>query len=211
MGSKQAGFFVSHLRTARQYRGVNDSHYPHQAGSNSVDGRDIRAFTELVRQHQAGLRAFIRALGVEADWVDDLAQEAFVVAWQKRERFESGKDFGRWLRGIVRHLIANERRKEARRARLLHGPLTDLLLEPAAEESSPAEIETSSLLQALNECVAQLPERSRALLRGRYEQSEDAPALAARFHQGAEAIRQSLHRIRETVKQCVERKLEAWR
>jgi hypothetical protein len=31
----------------------------------------VDEFSVHVREHQAGLRAFIRALGVEADWVDD--------------------------------------------------------------------------------------------------------------------------------------------
>src|SRR6266478_3396862 len=88
---------------------------------------DVEAFTALVREHQAGLRAFIRALGVEADWVDDMAQEVFLIAYRKQAQFESGKEFGRWLRGIARRLAANERRKEARHARLLSGALGDLL------------------------------------------------------------------------------------
>src|SRR5262245_30961584 len=101
-----------------------------------IDPENLESFSKLVREHQAGLRAFIRALGVEADWVDDLAQETFVVAFQKRQQFENGKDFGKWLRGIARNLVANERRKEARRARILHGPFTDTLLEEQPIEAS---------------------------------------------------------------------------
>src|SRR5437773_11146432 len=113
---------------------------------------EFAGFSELVREHQAGLRAFIRALGVEADWVDDLAQETFVVAFQKQQQFENGKDFGKWLRGIARNLVANERRKEARRARILSGPFTDMLLEeqPATSEDTP---DTSRLMEAMNDCI----------------------------------------------------------
>jgi hypothetical protein len=38
--------------------------------------------SRAIREHQAGLRAFVRALGVEADWVDDVAQEVFLIAYQ---------------------------------------------------------------------------------------------------------------------------------
>ena len=44
-------------------------------------------FEELVREHQGGLRAFIRALGTNETWVDDLAQEVFIIAYRKREQF----------------------------------------------------------------------------------------------------------------------------
>jgi RNA polymerase sigma-70 factor (ECF subfamily) len=177
---------------------------------SSADPTGIGEFAELVREHQAGLRAFIRSLGVEADWVDDLAQEAFIIAFQKRASFESGKDFGRWLRGIARHLVANERRKEARRARLLDETLTDVLIDSAPVEDAGT-VDAGQLTQALEECIGRLPERSRALLRRRYEENENASALAIHFAMTAEAIRQALLRIRVTVKQCVERTLgEVW-
>ena len=171
---------------------------------------EFTGFSELVREHQAGLRAFIRALGVEADWVDDLAQETFVVAFQKRQQFENGKDFGKWLRGIARNLVANERRKEARRARILNGPLTDYLVENQNVAEPAGAAESQQLIQAMNDCVAQLPERSRALLQRRYKANENASALSRIFPMSPEAIRQSLMRIRAWVKQCVETKV-AWR
>jgi RNA polymerase sigma-70 factor (ECF subfamily) len=175
------------------------------------DPAEAGAFAELVREHQASLRAFIRSLGVEADWVDDLAQEAFIIAFQKRAVFEPGKDFGRWLRGIARHLVANERRKKARHARLLDGALTEALIENAPEDEADT-VDAGSLARALEECVGRLPERSRGLLRRRYEENENASALSAHFGMTAEAIRQALLRLRVTVKQCVERTLgEVWR
>ena len=62
-------------------------------------------FEDLVREHQAGLRAFVRALGADEAFVDDLAQEAFIVAYRRLGDFEAGTNFGRWLRGIARHLV----------------------------------------------------------------------------------------------------------
>ena len=131
---ERAGFFsMSHWRPLRQCIAVNQNSDHRGDDTGRLDPASVAGFTELVREHQAGLRAFIRALGVETDWVDDLAQEVFVLAFQKRERFENDKDFGKWLRGIARNLVANERRKTARRARILNGPLTDFLIESQAD------------------------------------------------------------------------------
>ena len=54
-------------------------------------------FEARVREHQAGVRAFIRALGADEAWVDDLAQEVFIVAHRRLNQFEPGTDFGKTL------------------------------------------------------------------------------------------------------------------
>jgi RNA polymerase sigma-70 factor (ECF subfamily) len=139
--------------------------------------------------------------------VDDLAQEVFLVAFRKQAQFETGKEFGRWLRGIARRLAANERRKEARHARLLSGPLTDLLAEADTPVESLLERDTDQMIAALNECLEHLPEHRRALLCRRYERGESAPALGSAFNLSANAVRQMLVRLRVAVRRCVEGKV----
>jgi RNA polymerase sigma-70 factor (ECF subfamily) len=180
-------------------------------GDKSASGEaapdDVEAFTGMIREHQAGLRAFVRALGVEADWVDDVAQEVFLIAYRQRSRFESGKDFGRWLRGIARKVAANERRKEARRSRLLSTALPELMPNEGARIEELLDVGAAPILEALRKCVGSLPERGRALLARRYEQGDAAPALALAFNLSPDAVRQSLMRLRLAVKRCVEDKL----
>jgi len=166
---------------------------------------EVESFGALVREHQAGLRAFIRMLGAEAASVDDLAQEVFLVAWRRMADFEVGTDFGKWLRGIARHLLANERRKEGRRARLLPGAVADLLLEHAETESAAA-LNLRRLVPLMEECVGQLPPRNRELLQRRYAGSENAADLARELRMRADTLRQTLLRIRIVVKECIERK-----
>ncbi|MEZ5922632.1 MAG: sigma factor, partial [Parvularculaceae bacterium] len=48
------------------------------------------AFEELVRRHQAALRAFLIRLTGEASLADDLAQEAFIKAWRAIDSFRGG-------------------------------------------------------------------------------------------------------------------------
>ena len=70
----------------------------------------LKAFNELVHQHQSSLRAFIRSVGVSKENVDDYAQEAFLVAYKKFSEFDSDKgSFGVWIKGIIRYLILNEK------------------------------------------------------------------------------------------------------
>jgi RNA polymerase sigma-70 factor (ECF subfamily) len=170
----------------------------------------ISQFETLVREHQAGLRAYVRALGAQDAWVDDLAQEAFLVAYRRLGDFEADADFGRWLRGIARHLVLNERRKHARRSRLLQESLVDALWSQEPVEAE-GELPAEQILRTMATCVGDLPVRSRELLARRYAGSVDSETLGRFFRMSAAAVRQTLARTRQAVRRCVEEKLgEAW-
>jgi RNA polymerase sigma-70 factor, ECF subfamily len=165
-------------------------------------------FSELVRQHQSGLRAYVRSLGADEIWVDDLAQEVFLVAYRRQADFKPDADYGKWLRGIARHLVVNERRKAARRSRLMNEGLTDLLLALSPAEEPAYDDTLTKLGPVMEECVGQLPPRCRELLDRRYARRESANSMAHQLRMTAEAVRQQLRRIRMAVKDCVGRKLE---
>jgi RNA polymerase sigma factor (sigma-70 family) len=59
------------------------------------------AFGRLVQMHQQALRAFLRRLCGNAADADDLAQEAFVFAWEHIARFDPARPFRPWLFGIA--------------------------------------------------------------------------------------------------------------
>ena len=75
-------------------------------------------FELLVVEHHVQLRAFVRSLAVDPDWVDDIAQESFLTAYREWKSFDSTRDFGKWLRGIAANIVRNELRKDARRQRI---------------------------------------------------------------------------------------------
>jgi RNA polymerase sigma-70 factor (ECF subfamily) len=160
----------------------------------------------LVQEHQAGVRAFIRALGVDEAWVDDVAQETFLIAYRKLDEWDRTREAGPWLRGIARHLALNERRKAARRSRLVDRGLAEVMIEHAERE--PEAIATAAeLLAALNSCLQELPQSGRDLIRRRYADGETAESLAARWKTRSDAMRQKLLRLRLLVKGCVERRM----
>jgi len=66
-----------------------------------LDG-DRRAFEQLLRRHQGMVRAQLRRLlhGDHA-MADDLAQEAFLLAWRKLDQFRGEARFSTWLYRIT--------------------------------------------------------------------------------------------------------------
>ncbi len=173
---------------------------------NNQNGRADESFERMVAENHVQLRSFVRMLGVDPDWVDDLAQEAFVVALRDPELFEQQQDVGKWLRGIARNLVRNEIRKDARRRRILHEGFAELLLQDAdCHDDDP--YWQRARLSHLRDCVEQLPPKSREIVTGRYSDGWNATDLADHLSMTAAAVRQALMRIRQQLKVCVEQQL----
>jgi RNA polymerase sigma-70 factor (ECF subfamily) len=172
--------------------------------------RDRAWFVEKVRESQSYLRASIRGLGVRAEAVDDIAQDVFVLAWQKRDEFDGSGDFSGWVIQIARRLVANERRKDNRRNRLLSGEVTDLLLREASEPSGPLDrLEHQEDLVTLRSCLAQLPSAGREMIRLRYFEHLSPGAIASHLGRPSNYVRQSLLRLRRVLSECLGRRLNA--
>lgn len=166
-------------------------------------------FTDLIREHQGSVRAFIRSLGAHADSVDDIAQEAFLTAWRKIDTFDPEKDLGGWVRGIARNILLNERSRAGRRARILSESLTEILSANYGEEETEERILNKlRMTEALRECMSALAENHRHLLRDRYGDNRKIKTLAEALGKNANTLRQSLAWIRGKLRICIESKLQ---
>ena len=61
----------------------------------------------------------------------------------------------------------------------------------------------------LRECLRDLPEQHRELVRGYYYDDETIESLARRQGRGSEAVYKALQRIRQTLHHCMQRKQQA--
>lgn len=89
---------------------------------------------EFSARFQAGARVFwTLAAGLLGDpsEAEDVCQEAFLAAHDKRAQFEPGTNFQAWMGRFVRNVAANERRKRARRRTEASDPFV-------LDESGPA-------------------------------------------------------------------------
>ena len=74
---------------------------------------DREAFMQLVRVHQAGVRAFAHGLLGDRALAEDVAQEAFLRAWRGLEKFRGEAAFATWLYTITRRVALDEVRRPA--------------------------------------------------------------------------------------------------
>ncbi|PAL20136.1 RNA polymerase subunit sigma-70 [Sphingopyxis sp. GW247-27LB] len=110
-----------------------------------ADG-DRAAFQLLVLRHEGRLRAFLaRAAGSDAD---DLAQEAFVRAWQRAGDYRGQGSYAAWVMGIGWRLFLDQRRTARRREGLA---AQDEAPQPNAPHgASDAAIDADRLLAGLS-------------------------------------------------------------
>lgn len=163
-----------------------------------------RQIESAVRNHHSGLRYFIRSLGANQAWVDDLAQETFLVAHRKWEELDDPENAGAWLRQIARNLVMNELTKTGRRQRLLDEKVTGLLIESHATDPAPGVIEDVEIRHgALRECLEKLPGNVRRIIDARYFSDRNAADIGEEMSMNPAAVRKALFLARKTLANCL--------
>ena len=91
----------------------------HQLVARVVSGQDTDAFGELVRRHQSHVRNFLRKLSGDYTLADDLAQDAFMHAWEKLQTYSGKGSFIGWLLKVAYTTFLQSKRKSKRYAEIL--------------------------------------------------------------------------------------------
>lgn len=77
---------------------------------------DREAFTQLVRRHQARVRALAHGLLADRALAEDVAQEVFLRAWRGLRGFRGDAGFSTWLYTIARRTALEHARRPALQA-----------------------------------------------------------------------------------------------
>jgi RNA polymerase sigma factor (sigma-70 family) len=89
-----------------------DRHDVELAASAAAGGR--REFGELVRRHGSAVRALLRRMGAQPALADDIAQDAFIQAFERCAEFRGDGTFAAWVKRIAARLYIKRVAKEAR-------------------------------------------------------------------------------------------------
>jgi RNA polymerase sigma factor (sigma-70 family) len=93
-------------------------------------GGDRAAFGELVRRHGTAVRGLLRRMGADGAGADDVAQDAFLAAFEQIAEFRGEGAFRAWVCRIAARLYVKRWRREAR---------AELLVEAAEFDASEAQ------------------------------------------------------------------------
>jgi len=163
-------------------------------------------FGALVRLHEGWVRGFLRSR--IRDWAaaDDLAQDVFVTAFRRIQTYSGEASFEAWLRGIAVNHLRNFIRK--RREECVGGNDELQALIDRGADVFLASGDESGALDALQKCLGRIDGPSRDLLHQRYVEGKTVREISVGSGRGYSALTMQLHRLRELLAECVQRKME---
>jgi len=165
---------------------------------------DLDAYGEIVQAYQQEVWQVVSSMLFDNKKTEDLVQQAFINAYRHLDRFEPGRDFGRWLKEIARNLVRDELRarcREDHRLELYRRHLLSACSDPAGAEAE------HRLAGVLAGCEQKLPSAAAQLVNLRYRQALNFAQIASRVGRTVEATRQQLARIRLTLRDCILKQL----
>ncbi|HBN76142.1 MAG TPA: RNA polymerase subunit sigma-70 [Planctomycetaceae bacterium] len=170
---------------------------------NQNSDNESEEHVRLIAQAQLRLHAYILALVGRPSDADDLLQETNVILWRKRHTFQPGTNFFAWAFKIAQLQVLAHRSKHHRSKVQFDAELINQIADIANEESKHYDQRADALLT----CLKKLPEEQRLLITRRYQPDVAVHSLADEMGKTANAVSESLRRIRETLRQCIERAL----
>ncbi|HAW32515.1 MAG TPA: RNA polymerase subunit sigma-70 [Planctomycetaceae bacterium] len=159
----------------------------------------------LIAQAQRRIYAFIFSLVGHATDADDILQETNVVLWRKRETYEPGTNYLAWAFAIARLQVLSQRSEKARKGL----KFDDNLLEKIAKVASTETEQYDRRSAALQNCLQKITATQRELIARRYQPDGTVISLAADIGKTSKAVSESLRRVREKLRLCIERTLAA--
>ncbi|WP_115561598.1 RNA polymerase sigma factor [Xanthomonas arboricola] len=159
-----------------------------------------QAYGRIVRACQNTVTAVALAITRDIAASEDIAQEAFLRAWQRLAQLHQPASFLPWLRQITRNLARDWLRVNRHRA--LNGEAADLAIAMAADPApSPADrlLQVEEEIAALD-IISALPEESRETLLVYYRESQSSQQVASLLGLSDAAVRKRLSRARASVR-----------
>jgi RNA polymerase sigma-70 factor (ECF subfamily) len=118
---------------------------------------DVEAFEELYRENLGRVYVLCLRMCGDPSLAEELAQEAFVRAWQKLDSFRGASAFSTWLHRVTVNVVLGDRRSTARREARVKAVGDDLPVDLSVSESSPGQV------MDLERSIAALPDGARTV------------------------------------------------
>lgn len=162
------------------------------------------AYSILVQRYEGSVRACLRVRLNNIHEAEDLAQETFILAYDKLEQFRADASFGAWLRGIAINLLRNHQRKHATIAVGGNNEL-EMIINQQIEQDYQHDNE-SELITHLKHCLNKLDDKMRTLLTEHFTLGFSIAELCKKYGDRHSTMTMRMYRLRQKLKACVENK-----
>jgi len=166
------------------------------------------SFRELVQLNHQPVRLYLaRFIGCPHQ-ADDLAQDVFLVAYQKLNEFRGQSKFSTWIFGIARykalHFLRSQSTLRKKNQQYFEAALMEQQLSNLQSEQDEIGLARA---ESLKSCLEELPDRSMHLINQFYFQEMTAVNIAAANDEAPNSVRMKLLRIRKILLRCIRSKI----
>lgn len=156
-------------------------------------------FTARWVASQPMITAYIASVVRDYHETEDLLQKVAVIAFKKREEYDTERPFYAWAAGIARFELLRWRRDKARNNHVF----TPETIERIERVSSQIHDELDARRSALRYCLEKLNPKGRQFVEFHYVRGLAPSQIAQELGAKPGAIRVALHRIREQLHKCI--------
>ncbi|EWH11719.1 RNA polymerase ECF-type sigma factor [Catenovulum agarivorans DS-2] len=164
-----------------------------------------QAFAEIIKRYQSDVRAFLAVRMQNISEADDIAQEAFIIAYKKLNEFDIKRSIRPWLKGIALNLLKDYFRKNGGRTSVDISDFEEVL--SAEIESELSNHSEDSMLIALEQCLEKVDDKFHTLIKQHYTEGYTVDELTKLHQVKHSAMTMRLHRIRERLRNCIDKRL----
>lgn len=167
-------------------------------------GGDENAFAELVRRHQAGVRRCAARILLDREEARDVAQLAFIRAWENLARYDAAWSFSTWLYRIASNLAIDTLRSRESRDRTHTGHLR--LVGDRVEPVALGKLGEDEVSRIFDELAAALPPMQRAAFVLREVQGLPTAEVATALECTEATVRNHVFQARQTLRRELARR-----
>lgn len=168
---------------------------------------DHQAFGEIVARYQSTVSAVAYSVTGNLAQSEDVAQEAFILAWRKLGTLEKPDAIAPWLCSIARNLARNWIRKQSRQQTVSMESVAEIA-HPTGE-APEVQQERQQRADLVWRALADIPEDYREPLILFYRQGESVRAIAEALELSEDNVKQRLSRGRRMLRAEVETLVES--
>jgi RNA polymerase sigma-70 factor (ECF subfamily) len=174
-------------------------------GNSQTPGPPEETFICLLTANHKRIYGFIRAIVPHLSDADDIMQETVMTMWRRFSEFQPGTNFAAWGIAVAKFRIQKFRSRSGGRM-----VFSDEALEQVLSQYTVAMRDLDARIEALEQCLAQLKERDRRMVRMRYEQNLRADSMAEHVGLSTHAIYKAMARIHSMLLRCMRRRIGGW-
>jgi RNA polymerase sigma-70 factor, ECF subfamily len=163
---------------------------------------DLRSkeFVRLFQQHERKIYGYILSLVPNITAADEISQETSLRLWELFDQFMPNTNFGVWACTIARYQALKYRKSKQRERMRFSSTLLDILADRAAMRCDELAARQSYLI----DCLSQLTEFKRQVIRLYYGLGMTAKVVAEKLGRNIAAVEKTLVRTRRELHECVE-------